>query len=221
MRFNSCISTSFINTPSTGSKVKQLQYPTHDHGGLQHALLLPLLHSVSQEILLSYANVFKNTYTHAPLYKTQSLGGEICAEPRRAGSLLCEIWHSASFVIPVFFAVVSSPPAPKPTSRQSVMVDGDTTHKDRPNCVWAYFQMTFLFNVKGILFNKQKTGTCQCFKMSFCITGKPANTVSMKNDNRSTVDRLPLFVLLREQWKVELIITAAPLHSCIIAIFPH
>lgn len=67
---------------------------------------------------------------------------------------------------------------------------------------------------------KQKKGTCQRFKMSFCITGKPANTVSMKNDNRSTVDRLPLFVLLRKQWKVELIITAAPLHSCIIAIFP-
>lgn len=188
MRFNSCISTSFINTPSTGSKVKQLQYPTHDHGGLQHSWLLPLLHSVSQEILLSYANVFKNTYTHVPLYKTQSLGGEICAEPRRAGSLLCEIWHSASFVIPVFFAVVSSPPAPKPKSRQSVMVDGDTTHKDRPNCVWAYFQMTFLFNVKGILFNKKKNKKKElvsALKCLFALLESRLATVSMKNDNRS------------------------------------
>lgn len=77
---------------------------------------IPLNSTPSHVMLLSYVNVFKNTSNlssaAAPLYKTKGQRHKVCAETwlymmhgtiRRAGSLLCEIWHYAPFVIPVFF----------------------------------------------------------------------------------------------------------------------
>lgn len=127
---------------------------------------IPLNSTPSHVMLLSYVNVFKNTSNvssaAAPLYKTKGQRLKVSAETRLymmhgtvwwAGSLLCEIWHHASFVIPVVFFQ-----PPKPKGEEYAMFDcvlrrdGDMNQKGCLNTFWIYFRMTSPWNMNLILY---------------------------------------------------------------------
>lgn len=122
---------------------------------------IPLNSTPSHVMLLSYVNAFKNTSNlssaAAPLYKTKGQRLKVSAETGlymmhgtvwRAGSLLCEIWHYASFVIPGFFFI--QPPKPKGEEYAVfdcvLRRDADMNQKGHLNTLWIYFRMTSPWN---------------------------------------------------------------------------